>query len=315
MKRRLWIGLSLVIFIGIFSSSVSAQLGGNLTIDDSESANVSVNVNGLVAVDITPATFTWTGVDPGGVGDNNSEVNHFYALQVENIGSRNITHVWFNATYPTSSPFGVGSNANTNSGNYVVLANETSDNYQFINRVEYNATQVLVYLTDPNGNMPPDTSQFVYGRIHNASNEYFWMINKSASGQCNGSAKLYIGNKSHSKTSTGTVNFQSGEVYSYTLQAHPDVPGSWGYADINSGPFSGYCVAVTANCQQVFFSRWNADRPFDACSNSVYAWDSALKGPLTPGESFYMKIKVFVPFGIYEGSSNTGYITAIASSV
>ncbi len=316
MERRLWIGLLIGLSIGFLmtgTASAQGQFGGNKTINDSESANVSVSINGLIQVDINPADFAWTSLDPGGVGDNDTEANNFFALQVENIGSRNITHVWFNATYPTANPFGVGTAANTNAGNYIVLANESGTSFAFINRVEYNATNALVYLTDPDGNMPPNSGQFMYGRVHNASNEYFFMINKSLTGQCNGSATLYIGNISHSKTQTGTVDFDtSGETENFTLTVHPDDP-QWGYADITAGPFQNYCVAVDENCTQVFFSRWNADRPFDACANSVYAWDAAISGPLTPGDSFYMWIKAYVPFGIYEGASNDGYITAVVN--
>ena len=293
---------------------MASALGGNLTINDSESANVSVSVNTNTMVDINPAAFTWTGVDPGGVGDNDTELNKFFALQIENIGSENITHVWFNATYPTSSPFGVGSAANTDSGNYIVLSNSTTESYKFINRVEYNATTTLVYLTDPEGALPPDNTRFVYGRIHNSSNEYFWMINKSATGFCNGTATLYIGNTSHHKTQTGTANFQTGDVESFTLTIHPD-DQDWGYTDITTGPFNGYCAAVTSDCSRLFLSRWNADLPFNLCGNSGYAWDSAANGDLTPGESFYMKIKAYVPYGIYEGASGTGKITAIVNKV
>ena len=318
MERRLWIGLLTGLFVGLLMTGLASaqQFGGNKTINDSEATDVSVTVNSNTMVDINPASFTWTGVDPGGVGDNNTETHNYYALQVENIGSHNITHVWFNATYPTSNPFGVGNADNTDSGNYIALSNSTSNSFQFINRVEYNATTTIVYLRDPEGALPPDNSRFVYGRIHNASNEYFWMINKSATGFCNGTATLYIGNTSHHKTQTGTSDFETGDVESFPLTIHPD-DVDWGYTDIDAGPFSGYCAAISSDCSQIFLSRWNADRPFDACSNSVYAWnaDLASTDPLTPGESFYMKIKAHVPYGIYEGASGTGHITAIVNTL
>ena len=349
MKRRLWIGLSLAIFIGIFSSSVSAQLGGNLTINDSETSNVTVILSTVTMVDINPAAFTWQGVDPGSVGDDTEETNNFYAIQVENIGSHNITHVWFNATYPTSSPFAVGSTANTNSGNYVVLANATQNgsiinnrtkfeetfnlSYRFINRVEYNETRPLVYLTDPDGNMPPNNTKYLYGRFRNASNEYFWML-RIDDGSCEDN-EFYIGDEAHTKWTTGSVNFANpgcvagltnspgtgigacrvGTLTNNSVLSGAGATSRYGYANILIGT-EKYCVVVV-NCTRVFFSHWNRDFPFNLCTSPYarYAWDSSLDGPLTPGDSFVMGIKVRVPFGIYEGNSNQGYITAIVNDV
>jgi len=311
MKRKTFIAMSMIFFGLLFMSSVSAQLGGNLTANDSESATVAVNISSKVMVDITPSTFTWSPVDPGGVGDNNTEANNYYAIQIENIGSKNITHVWFNASYPTSNPFGTGTNS-ADAGNFVVLSKNTSSNeFWFINRVEYNTTTELVYLRDPDGNMPPNASKYIYGRYHNASNEYFWMIDKVTN--CNESATIYIGNTSHSKTQTGTTDFKDGDVESFSLFTYKN----YGYADIDTGPLNGLCVAVTHDCTRVFFSKWNADAPFHLCSNVNYAYDYNETGtptPLVPGDSFAMNIKVHVPFGIYEGST-TGTITAIVNSV
>ncbi|OYT27175.1 MAG: hypothetical protein B6U97_02205 [Candidatus Altiarchaeales archaeon ex4484_96] len=350
MKRRLWIGLLTSLLVGVLMADLaSAQpLGGNLTINDSESSNVSVYVATKTMVDVNPAAFNWT-ADPGGVGDNNTETNEFYAIQIENIGSHNITHVWFNATYPSQSPFGVGSTANTDSGNYVVLSaptqnsslisNQTAfaislhETYRFINRVEYNNTRALVYVTDPEGSLPPDNNRWWYGRFRNASTEYFWMVNVT-DGSCEDNA-FYIGDAPHTKTKTGSVDFRNCVG---TLADGPPVgPGvtdcsvgtftnnsvvnggpsatKYGYAEVNiSGEH--YCVVI-ANCSRMFFTHWNKDFPFNLCNSpySEYAWNSTVDGPLTPGDSFVMGIKVRVPYGIYEGTSNKGYITAIVNDV
>jgi len=310
MKRKTVIAMGMIFLGLLFISSVSAQLGGNLTANDSESATITVNISSKVMVDITPASFSWSPVDPGDIGDNNTEANNYYAIQIENIGSKNITHVWFNASYPTSNPFGTGTNS-ADAGNFVVLSKNTSSNeFWFINRVEYNTTEELVYLRDPDGNMPPNASHYIYGRYHNASNEYFWMIDKVTN--CNESATIYIGDNHHSKTQTGSTDFTnaSGDIDSFSLSTYEN----YGYADINTGPLNGLCVAVTHDCTRVFFSKWNADAPFHLCSNVNYAWDSTVDGQLVPGDSFAMNIKVYVPFGIYEGSTS-GTITAIVNGV
>jgi hypothetical protein len=310
MKRKTFISMGIFFFGLLFIGSVSAQFGGNLTVDDNESADITVNVSSKVMIDITPASFTWSPVDPGSVGDSNDEANGYYAIQIENIGSQNITHVWFNATYPTNNPFGVGSNAETDAGNYVVLSkNTSSDEFWFINRVEYNTTAELVYLKDPDGNMPPNASKYIYGRYRNASNEYFWMIDANSNCNASGTA-IYIGNTSHSKTLTGTTDFTSGDKWTGSMSTYEN----YGYDDIDGGPLNGLCVAVDSTCTRVFFSRWNADAPFHKCTNVNYAWDSAVDGQLVPGDSFAMKIQVYVPFGIYEGQSNAGKIFAIVNN-
>jgi len=252
-------------------------------------------------------------VDPGGVADSGDEASGYFAIQIENIGSANITHVWFNASYPTTDPFGTGNPSLVDAGNFVVLSrNESATDFWFINAVEYNATEALVYIKDFAGSMPPASASYTYGRFHNASNEYFWMIDDATTCHNTGTI-MRIGNVSHSKTQTGTTDFQNGAYTEITLTALPD--NSFGYADITGGPLSGLCVAVSSNCQRVFFSRWNADEPFHLCSNVNYAFDyneTGAEEALVPGDSFAMGIKAYVPFGIPAGSS-TGTITAIVN--
>jgi len=314
MKRRLWIGALVMLCVWIFMGSVSAQLGGNLSVNDSDPVYITVNVSTKTMVDVEPYALTWSPVDPGGVGDNDTEIlgPNYFAIQIENIGSHNITHVWFNATYPSASPFARGNAAYTDAGNYVVLSSNTSSNkppangFWFINRVEYNETRELVYLRDPDGNMPPDSSTYTYGRFRNASNEYFWMLN-NVSPNCNASTYIRIGNESHTRTQTGTTNFQTGNFSEIALSSY----GGWAVGHISSGPLSGYEVAVNATCA-VFFSHWNRDFPFDSPgTEAVYAYS----GILTPGDSFAMAIKVYVPYGIYEGQSGQGTIWAIVNDV
>lgn len=319
MIGRIKYGL-LVLFLFIIMGAASAQLGGNLTSNDTESSSITVNISHKVMVDITPSSFSWgTGgkplPEPGSVADSSNEEEGYFGIQIENVGSANITHVWFNASYPDTTPFGTGSSDAIDPGNFIFLSKNTSaTDYWPINRVEFNTTAELVYIKDPDGNMPPNDNKYIYGRYRNASNEYFWMINNNTN--CTtGGTKIYIGNVSHSKTQTGTTNFNSTtDVESFSLTALPDF--SFSYTDITDGPLSGLCVAVTQDCEKVFFSRWNADSPFHLCTNVNYAYDSGVEGtPLVPGDSFAMGIKAYIPYGIYEGASSTGTITAIVNDV
>ena len=329
MKRRLWIGALVMLSLGIFMGSASAQFGGNLTANESDYINITVNVSVSCMIDLQPAAFTWSGVPPGGVGDNDTEIlgANYFALQIENIGSRNISKVWFNATYPSASPFARGNTSYTDAGNYVVLSNDTSTNqpsakdFWFINRVEYNETRELVYMRDPDGNLPPNSSKFTYGRFRNASTEYFWMIDKTK-GHCNETdAQLWIGSDAHTQEQTGTTNFYDPAVggnFTVTqLDTYPQGTKSFAVGDVNSSsPLAGYAVAVSPDCA-VFFSRWNRDYPFSFSGTPAVFADDVVGLPtatLWPGDSFALAIKVYVPYGIYEGVSNPGKIWAIVTS-
>jgi len=328
MKRRLWIGALVMLFLGIFMGVASAQFGGNLTANESDYINITVNVSVSCMIDLQPAAFAWHGVPPGGVGDNDTEIlgPGYFALQIENIGSRNISKVWFNATYPSASPFARGNTSYTDAGNYVVLSNITNStqpgpkNFWFINRAEYNETRQLVYLRDPAGNLPPDSSTYTYGRFRNASDEYFWMIDKTK-GSCNESGtQLWIASDAHTQEQTGTTNFQNhaigGNFTVTTLNNYNQNPYSFAVGNVNSSsPLDGYAVAISSDCT-VFFSRWNRDYPFSfSGTRAVYADDVVgSTGDLLPGDSFALAVKVYVPYGIYEGVSNPGKIWAIVTA-
>ncbi len=312
----------LITIVIVFAAVARAQ------VNDTESATVGVTLTSRTMIDITPADFSWIAITPGSIGDNESEANNYYAIQIENIGSMNITHIWFNATYPTATPFAVGTASETDAGNYVVLSgNETSTDYYFINRVEYGEVNTLVYLTDPDGRMPVNSSDFFHGRFRNASREYFWMVDQK-DGNCTENT-FYIGDEAHTVLSTGSIDFSNCVA---GLDNDPvggpngcrfgllQQNGAYGYANVNIGG-QGYCVTVNEDCNMTVFSHWNTDYPFNECSDNYteYAWNTTNgsdgDGFLVPGESFSMGIKVHVPYGIYEGASNQGKITVLANSV
>jgi hypothetical protein len=328
MKRMVFMGALILLLLGIFMGSASAQLGGNLTVNDSDYVDIEVNISTRCMIDVEPAALAWTGVAPGGVGDNDSEQlgPGYFAIQIENIGSRNISQVWFNATYPSASPFARGNASYTDAGNYVVLSNITnttqpsSENFWFINRAEYNETRELVYLRDPSGNLPPNGASYTYGRFRNTSNEYFWMYDK-VDGNCNASGVLYIGSEAHTRTETGTTNFQTqaaGGTFTTTdLVTYNEAGKSFAVGNVNSSsPLAGYAVAMSPNCT-LFFSKWNRDYPFSFLNTNAVFANEVVGHPtnhLWPGDSFALAIKVYVPYGIYEGQSQDGRIWAIVTS-
>jgi hypothetical protein len=314
IKDSIKVALVLSILYIFLGNLVSAQSGVN----DSETAFVTVTISSKTMIDITPANFAWT-VDPGEAcgraltnGACNETSGNFIAMQIENIGSWNISKIWFNSSHPTQSPFGTGHTTYTDSGNYVVLsANESSYDFYFVARAEYNVTRELVYITDPDGNMPPNISKYTYGRLHNGSMEYFWFID-AVYPTCNASTYIRIGKTAHSKTSTGSVDFSNGANYDEITPLTKR--GVYALGDINTGPLDGYSVAITnstAGCK-VIFSHWNKDYPFDTMNEATYAYNNP-SDPLVPGDSIAMNIGVIVPYGIHVGQSNQGRLTVFAT--
>jgi hypothetical protein len=319
MERKKFLGILAAIFLGLLfaGESVNAQL----TINATDTATVTVTLAMRTIVDISPSIMTWT-VDPGAVCGRdisgstcNETTGNFRAVQIENIGSRNITRIWFNTTMPTQSPFATGDTSQTDSGNYVVMTQNESvaTPFYFVKRVEYNSTRDIWYLTDPDGNMPPNVSKFTYGRFHNGSEEYFWFIDKPSTGLCNESSYIRIGNTAHTQSATGSVDFSDASQYDeITL-----TPGTtYATGDINTGPLDGYSVAVSnttaAGCR-VMFSHWFKDYPFDTLSEAVYSFDSTTN-PLVPGDSIAKLIGVIVPYGIHEGASGQGTLTVLVTA-
>lgn len=307
MKAKIFIGvLVLLAIIG----TAQAGSGENAT----DTANVSVGVAQLTAINMDPNSLSWTSVNPGtecGGGGACNETNDYNWIEIENIGSSNLSLVWFNATYPTSRPFGTGIVLNYDAGNFVVLLNRTnSGTFHPINRHEFNESDTLYYLKDPNGNLPP--AGFNYGRYRNTSNEYFWMINNT--GGCNDTGKtLYMGETSHTKTVQGTTDFTGGDVSSLGIDG---TDGSWGYGAVDDGPFNGeMCFAINATCDEIIFYRWNMDSPgATSCANAEYAWNQTTHGLLSPGQYFPMQIRVYVPYGVAEGTVKQGTLTVIGQS-
>ena len=112
MKKELLITvLAISILTVIFSNFAPAA-------EDDEGSTIDITVGSQTLIDLTPASFSWTGLNPGDVGT-------VHQAQIENIGSTNLTHIWFNVTQPTSNPYGTGSNGSYDAANFVWISRET----------------------------------------------------------------------------------------------------------------------------------------------------------------------------------------------
>jgi len=222
------------------------------------------------------------------------------------VGSTNISYIWFNTTYPPTRPFGSGDNGSYDSANYVLISKYKQNDFWWVNRVDYNESQELVYLYTPSG--------WWYGRIRNGSTEYFWAIDTSQ--PCNDTV-IRIGNTPHTLTQDGTTDFVNGPSGSPpTDWTEYDLDMVDLYTGVTNVTIDGrdYCLAVT-NCSRVMLYKWNKDAPgADSCDNDIYFWSKDDDGYLHPGNSTIADLIIRVPYGVFQGYSKQGVLTAIVQS-
>lgn len=300
-EKELLVSIAICALITLFSQMAPAT-------QDDEYSTINVSVGERMMIDLTPASFAWSSLDPGSAGS-------IKQAQIENIGSDNITTLWFNVTQPASNPYGTGNNGSYEASNFVWIARETGS-YYAVDRLEFNETRSLIYLTDPDGNSPPNATKWVYGRFRNASIEWFWMFDKTG-GTC-ASHLFYVGDVGHTETTTGSVDFSS---CSGALTNAPGTgcrlgtmtdAGSWCYADIkigNQGSGLNYTIAVDdANLDRVRWSHWNQDLP----GSGTYI-ETFYSGILYPGNSTVANLTVYISYGVSSGQLGQGELYVIAS--
>ncbi len=301
------------LFVG-FAPSVSA-------INVTDTATIDLNVSELTLIDMNPAEFAWLGVDPG----TNTSTKQ---VQIENIGSTNFTKIWFNVTQEASRPFGTGDPSNYIASNFLWIAKEgqaADSSYFAVDRREFNETRSLIYLTDPDGNIPPNQTEFNYGRFRNTSFEYFWFTDAKKTGDCTG-ANFYVGDDYHSQSVTGTIDFSAcagaltdapaGNCRSGTLNDATNYAGTWCYADINIGG-RNYTITVNNQGDQVRWFHWNAQAPGgldqgDGSSLHNDFFSSSLI--IYPGNSTVADLKIYLPYGVAKDDVSQGVLTVICRS-
>ncbi len=280
-----------------------------------DTATIDITVAGLTLVDMNPAEFIWAGIDPGTEGVRKQ-------AQIENIGSTNFTNMWFNVTQPANRPFGTGSNDSYDAANMVWISREGNGVYYAVDRREFNETRSLIYLTDPSGNIPPDSSMYNYGRFRNTSYEYFWFYNKSQVG-C---GDFYVGDVAHSQGQTGSIDFSACDAglgnapgtncrEGATAAATGDANYCW--ADVNIGG-DDYTVAIddSVNGYTLRWSHWNVEFPGGRDWNEGAAdHNDYFSTPIVyPGNSTVADLKIYVPYGVAKGKLTQGTLTVVVRS-
>lgn len=279
----------------------------------SSTINITVQVSAKTIVVVDPDSLTWINgesVDPGHEGV-------IKAIQIENMGSTNITYLWANTSYEDTSPFGTGNASGYDAGNFVAMSKANDTNFFFVNRVDYNETHQDIYL-----NLPANTVS--YGRFRDAGNEYFWALESGGVNCTNGIFSIgvvpHTENQSgttdltgctHNLTDTANFGCRSGDL---TTVASGKYAGTWGWADVNTNHENGYrnyTIAVHSNCNTTMFYHWNKDAPgADSASHPEYLSETILY----PGGAVIMYVKVKVPYGTAAGNVGEGFLTITAQS-
>lgn len=316
--------------LGVLALVIGMAVSGaaQSTNDDSDNSTVTVEVDSRTAIDISPNQLDYTNgtIVPG--DSVRTTADSFSSVEIENIGSNNITYVWMNASTPADDPFGTGLASEYNAGNFMQI-NSTGeitgqaavdDGFSFVNRKEFNESNDLSYVFTPN-------ETWRYGRFRSGDQEHFWAVAANANGECSTESNGFrVGRKAHNKTDTGSTDFTTASEYdAYTLTS---VSGSQQYiapgvnVTLPSGDNRTYDVLV--QCGDPFSTirtqyNPNANGTSDLTTEGGYA-DYMLDGTaseaaeLQPGEHFEVETRIEVPQGVASGTVSAGRLRVIVDA-
>ena len=323
MKGVITIAFVLALFV-FFNNRVYAP-----TSDANDTVLISVNVSQKTMVDINPDQLSWSQVQPGGDYGAAYEKNNYANIWIENIGSVNITHIWFNNSIPSKRPFGTAAPYLYDPANFIVIANNSGNAagspYMYINRVEYEENDPL-YIKVPNTTL--DSIGVIFGRFRNGSEEYFYeYVTGAANGNNCSDGTMYINiSSAKTKENTGDTDLTNDPTVHFTPVTISDTgPQNGKEYDVGLLDFGGgekYCVFVPVNCkatgEKIYFVRWNADFLADAgvqaagCTGFNDGYINT--NPILPGGFYKAWVHVRVPYGTVEGVLAQGTITVFATA-
>lgn len=309
--------------------TASAQV----TSEDTDNSTVTVDVASKVAVDISPSDISYGAIDPGSavLESNSSSVGGpVGAVEIENIGSENITQVWLNTTTPDDNPFGTGLAQEYDAGNFIEVKPEgeadttSASEFRYVNRKDFNETGDLSYVFTPE-----DGGEWEYGRFRVGSQEYFWAVNTSEStGACEttGSNDFLVGQNAHNKTNTGSTDFtnSSGDITEYGLTgtgagdaealATGVEVGDRNYDVLVECGDPTYTVRSSYNVNALGASDLASDG--SAVSHILNATEASdASEELQPGEYFGVNTSIRVPQGVPSNAGITGQLRVLVNTV
>ncbi len=351
MKGYLKAGFIAAALIILAALSVMQPVSG-ANINATSDAIVYVTINRVTMIDINPQYLQWGYVTPGhnyflynatNQSGKGLLAENLEGIVVENIGSTNITRVWFNNTYPTSRPFGTGNVLNYDPANWILFkinntnrSDATGDmnKYRYINRVEYNESARLLYLQDDGLANPHQ------GRLRVGNYEYYFAYDGDNQTD---QMTFRIGIRPHNETMTGDIDLgngcENGEVpddapggascVEVELQRATGsvfignlsvTGGSFGASPDSTGEpyWNETCVRVELGAgdngeDRIIFFKWNPELDTAGgpngglCMWDKYPWDEVDLGHnfMYPGDILTINTQLAVPYGVAFSTDGT----------
>ncbi len=292
--------------VGVLAISIFL-LGLGMADTDTDEVTVDVTVSAQTRIDINPKSITFGATEPGVTNDTH------YALEMENIGTRNISTTYVDASNAASNPFATADSSNYNATEYVLLNTTGTATFYYADTLTWNES-VPGYMNPPSGWSEGHETGY-FGKFRTVSldsgtadvgQQYYWFTAQDAdAGNCS-NGTVYLATSPKTDTASGQIDFSSHAGDALTEDATWD----WGYADISTGgdaALQDYSVGVSADCSKVIIFRYNYNL-CTSCTNTDYIYNSTL----TPGAKTTFWVALKVPQGVPDGSMDTGIFTFTA---
>ena len=275
---RISVQAAFLIFIFLLFASIVHSANFNVLVD--------VNVTQLSEITVSQSSINWTQVIPGQAGG-------LRTLDIRNTGSLNATDVFaFVSTLmsETASPYGSSDASNYSAGDVLVVRNATDQNFYWAGKLEWNWTSPISNIDLSNLDANSRASQ---GYFRNASNAYIWALGNGTKGTCNTTGAQFAitdvvddGTAATRKPDPTMITFDGGDI-------------EYGYYSINrsSSFLNGTCVAVSSNCNKLYFYKYDARPGLNRCSNVNY-----LVNKMVPGDTVTITADTWVPLGMPAGN-------------
>lgn len=318
--------LSLFLIIG--TSITAAQ-------DETES-DLTVEIEEETIIDIQPDDLNYgtegNPIPPGDIGGPDEEQEDTGSLFIENLGSVDITNIWYetsSATDMVDDPFlGTGTN---DPSNFIALGRNEDDletdgeyNAQFVDRKEYVMDET-------------DTDSFIFidvedgwnlGRFKITNQEFFYAIEEVADGTNPDGVGFRMAETPRvvdtegTGGQTGTTDFTNdgNDYQDLSLSADGVVQVEIQSTDPDGSepidPAVNYCASADFDDgdeapASVRFIQWNPKVPGCEANGAEYGNEGT---NLAPGDILTQDIRVFVPFGVPADDPLDGTLTILAES-
>ena len=339
--------LVLALAVGMTTTTV-AQVSD----DADQNTDVDVSISDNTGLDVRPVSFTYSAVNPGTKSTSTSSGTS--AIEIENIGSNNISDLWMGSSKPVDDPFGTGVAGEYDAGNFLQVNTTKVDRQptgvtnfphpQYVSRVEYvEPAPTFLQLPAPSDVGTGNNDRLV-GRFRAADQWWFFAIyydtsstqGDNACGESQGTddGRVLIGNDAHDAATTGTIDFT--DRSNVEMHGINNISDSDAYGVLNDtitlDPDSEtrdytmltYCdtsLDGTSHIQRVSYDI-DAKNPATGGNTGEIGTGAATyllstsnsDDMLKPGQHFPMDLRIEVPEGVAEGSVSTGTLTVYAQA-